>query len=62
MDDVFLPPSNDLQETFDYGYAMKRGQEALYKLHLNSMQYVKTIDLTAHMCVPQAVTFIPIGK
>jgi len=62
MDDVFLPPSNDLQETFDYGYAMQRGQEAIYKLNMHTMQYMKTIDLSSRLCVPQSVAFVPIGE
>lgn len=63
IDDIFLPPNNDLNHKFTYGYVTHRDQQGMYKLDLQTMKYVKHIDLKdPYKCVPTSVAFIPMGK
>ncbi|XP_041362870.1 uncharacterized protein LOC121378659 [Gigantopelta aegis] len=61
VQDLFLPPSNDLHHEFNYGYVTHSGQEELFKLDLRTMKYINTIDISKYDCVPKTLTFIPIG-
>ena len=59
--DVFLPSNNDLRHKFVHGYVVHQDQKDLYKLDLEAMKYVKTIDLGNYDCVPHSVSFVPLG-
>ncbi|XP_064636735.1 follistatin-related protein 5-like isoform X2 [Lineus longissimus] len=59
--DVFLPPSDDLKHKFRHGYVAHFEQQALYKLDLSKMAYVKTIDLHSYNCIPKSVGFVSLG-
>lgn len=62
VQDMFLPPANDLQHHFEFGYVVHTGQRGLYKLELEEMKYIKAIDFNKHNCHPKAVVFVPLGK
>ncbi|XP_056019706.1 follistatin-related protein 5-like isoform X2 [Ostrea edulis] len=61
VQDVFLPPSNDLHHNMQYGYVIHSEQHTLFKIELESMRYTKAVDLEVFDCVPQDVAFIPLG-
>lgn len=61
VQDMFLPPQNDLGHSFHYGYVIHNEQRGLFKLDLSTMRYTKAVDLSPFDCVPQKVAFIPIG-
>ncbi|XP_033732811.1 uncharacterized protein LOC117322144 isoform X2 [Pecten maximus] len=61
VQDMFLPPQNDLGHAFHYGYVIHNEQRGLFKLDLDTMRYTKAVDLSNFDCVPQKVAFIPIG-
>ncbi|XP_021344253.1 follistatin-related protein 5-like, partial [Mizuhopecten yessoensis] len=61
VQDMFLPPQNDLGHDFHYGYVIHNEQRGLFKLDLDTMRYTKAVDLSTFDCVPQKVAFIPIG-
>ena len=60
--DVFLPSNNDLHHKFIHGYVVHQNQKDLYKLDLEAMKYVKTIDLGNYDCVPHSVSYVPLGS
>lgn len=62
VQDLFIAPENDLQHEFDFGYVSHPDQKGLFKLKLEDMSYVKTIDLNNYGCVPTNIAFVPIGK
>ncbi|XP_062591247.1 follistatin-related protein 5-like isoform X3 [Saccostrea cucullata] len=61
VQDMFLPPANDLHHNQQYGYVIHRDQHSMFKLELESMRYTKAVDLDVFNCVPQEVAFIPLG-
>ena len=60
--DLFLPSNNDLHHKFVHGYVVHQDQKDLYKVDLEAMKYVKTIDLGNYDCVPHSVSFVPLGE
>jgi hypothetical protein len=58
---MFLPPNNDLEHKFKYGYMTHADQQVLFKVDMQAMEYVKTIDLKEFACVPQGVAYLPLG-
>ncbi|XP_061192442.1 uncharacterized protein LOC133200693 isoform X1 [Saccostrea echinata] len=61
VQDMFLPPTNDLHHNMQYGYVIHRDQHSLFKLELESMRYTRAVDLEVFNCVPQEIAFIPLG-
>ncbi|XP_022317011.2 uncharacterized protein LOC111120524 isoform X1 [Crassostrea virginica] len=61
VQDMFLPPHNDLPHPLRYGYVIHSEQRTLFKIELDSMRYTKSVDLVRFGCVPQDVAFIHLG-
>ncbi|XP_071132426.1 uncharacterized protein [Mytilus edulis] len=61
VEDIFLPPQNDLDHKFKHGYVIHSKQRGLFKLDLDSMRYTKAVDFEKQDCIPKSVAFIPIG-
>jgi len=55
---VFLPPSLDLDVKMNYGYLAVSDEMALYKIDLESLTFVKRVELD---CLPESLTIVPIG-
>ena len=61
VEDIFIPPQNDLDHKFKHGYVIHSKQRGLFKLDLESMRYTKAVDFEKEDCVPKSLAFIPIG-
>jgi len=60
--DVFLPPHDSiLNESLKCGYIVRGDEQTLLKVDLETLEYIKTIQLNLYNCVPTSVTFIAIG-
>ena len=62
MSDLFVPQHNDLENKMNFGYVTRLEQQNMYKLDLQKMKYVKLINLEKYNCVPQTVSFVPLGQ
>lgn len=62
VEDIFIPPQNDLDHKFKYGYVSHSNQRGLFKIDLESMRYIKAIDLEKQDCIPKTLVYIPIGE
>ncbi|KAK6171025.1 hypothetical protein SNE40_019287 [Patella caerulea] len=61
VEQIFMPPQNDLNHHFNFGYIVHAQQRGLFKLDLVEMKYVKVIDFSHFDCIPKSVAFVPIG-
>ncbi|CAH1795561.1 unnamed protein product [Owenia fusiformis] len=61
IEDIFVPGNNDLSHQFSHGYVVHHEQQALFKIDLETMKYVRTIDLKKYECVPHKVEYAPLG-
>ena len=61
VEDIFIPPQNDLDHKFKHGYVIHNKQRGLFKLDLESMRYTKAVDFEGQDCIPKSLAFVPIG-
>nr|XP_018913078.1 PREDICTED: follistatin-related protein 5-like isoform X1 [Bemisia tabaci] len=57
VNDLFMPPVQDMNHMLKYGYVSHTNQRGLYKLDLGNMRYVRSVDLSPYNCVPQTMQF-----
>ena len=62
VQDIFLPPDNEIHYPYRYGYTVHNGQQGLFKLDLEEKKYLKAVDFTMFECVPKAMAFLPSGE
>jgi hypothetical protein len=62
VEDIFIPPQNDLDHKFKHGYVIHNKQRGLFKLDLESMRYTKAVDFEGQDCIPKSLAFVPIGN
>lgn len=62
VEDLFLPPSNDLGQDFKHGFVVHNQQRGMFKVDLKGMKYTKALDFGQYDCIPRAVAFVPLGK
>ncbi|XP_054711167.1 follistatin-related protein 5-like [Uloborus diversus] len=58
---LFIPPTQDLGHGWKYGYVVHTNQRGMYKLDLQAMKYIKTVDLTPYNCAPASADFATLG-
>ncbi|XP_055933578.1 follistatin-related protein 5-like isoform X2 [Argiope bruennichi] len=58
---LFIPPTQDLGHGWKYGYVVHTNQRGMYKLDLQAMKYIKTVDLTPYNCAPKTADFSTLG-
>lgn len=58
---LFIPPSQDLGHGWKYGYVVHTNQRGMYKIDLQAMKYIKTVDLTPYNCAPKSADFSTLG-
>ncbi|XP_019620183.1 PREDICTED: follistatin-related protein 5-like [Branchiostoma belcheri] len=57
VESFFLPPVRMLEQNFKYAYLVHRDQPKIDKMDVETMKYVRTIDLTEQNCHPQSLAF-----
>lgn len=58
---LFIPPTQDLGHGWKYGYVVHTNQRGMYKLDLQAMKYIKSVDLTPYNCAPRTADFATLG-
>ncbi|GFV71467.1 follistatin-related protein 5 [Trichonephila clavipes] len=58
---LFVPSPQDLGHGWKYGYVVHTNQRGMYKLDLQGMKYLKTVDLTPYNCAPKTADFASFG-
>ncbi|XP_076348907.1 follistatin-related protein 5-like isoform X2 [Tachypleus tridentatus] len=61
VSEMFIPQTQDLRHPWKYGFVVHTNQRGMYKMHLQGMKYVKTVDLTPYNCAPSSAAFAAIG-
>ncbi|NWU38932.1 FSTL4 protein, partial [Hylia prasina] len=61
VDDFFIPPTNLIINHVRFGFIFNRSKHAVHKIDLETVTHIKTINLKAYSCVPQAMAYTHLG-
>ncbi|XP_017602393.1 PREDICTED: follistatin-related protein 4 isoform X5 [Corvus brachyrhynchos] len=61
VDDFFIPPTNLIINHVRFGFIFNQSKHAVHKIDLETVTHIKTINLKAHSCVPQAMAYTHLG-
>ncbi|XP_005523552.1 PREDICTED: follistatin-related protein 4 [Pseudopodoces humilis] len=61
VDDFFIPPTNLIINHVRFGFIFNQTKQAVHKIDLETVTHIKTIDLQAYSCVPQAMAYTHLG-
>ncbi|KAM4892369.1 follistatin-related protein 4 [Sylvia borin] len=61
VDDFFIPPTNLIINHVRFGFIFNQPKHAVHKIDLETVTHIKTINLRAYSCVPQAMAYTHLG-
>uniref|UniRef100_A0A8C5P8S1 Follistatin like 5 n=1 Tax=Leptobrachium leishanense TaxID=445787 RepID=A0A8C5P8S1_9ANUR len=61
VDDFFIPGTTLIINHIRYGFILHRDEQALLKIDLETMSYIKTLSLTDYNCIPQNLAYTHLG-
>ncbi|XP_026972657.1 follistatin-related protein 5 isoform X1 [Sagmatias obliquidens] len=61
VDDFFIPTASLLITHVRFGFILHKDEAVLQKIDLETMSYVKTINLKDYNCVPQSLAYTHLG-
>ncbi|NXM95480.1 FSTL4 protein, partial [Sylvia borin] len=61
VDDFFIPPTNLIINHVRFGFIFNQSKHAVHKIDLETVTHIKTINLRAYSCVPQAMAYTHLG-
>ncbi|NWR41416.1 FSTL4 protein, partial [Regulus satrapa] len=61
VDDFFIPPTNLIINHVRFGFVFNQSKPAVHKIDLETVTHIKTINLKAYGCVPQAMAYTHLG-
>nr|XP_033797439.1 follistatin-related protein 5 isoform X1 [Geotrypetes seraphini]XP_033797448.1 follistatin-related protein 5 isoform X1 [Geotrypetes seraphini]XP_033797456.1 follistatin-related protein 5 isoform X1 [Geotrypetes seraphini] len=61
VDDFFIPSTTLLISHIRFGFILHKGEPALQKIDLETMSYIKTINLKDYNCIPQSLAYTHLG-
>ncbi|NWW02996.1 FSTL4 protein, partial [Oreocharis arfaki] len=61
VDDFFIPPTNLIINHVRFGFVFNQSKHAIHKIDLETVTHIKTINLKAHSCMPQAMAYTHLG-
>ncbi|NXB79286.1 FSTL4 protein, partial [Donacobius atricapilla] len=61
VDDFFIPPTNLIINHVRFGFIFNWSKPAVHKIDLETVTHIKTINLQAYGCVPQAMAYTHLG-
>ncbi|XP_048220529.1 follistatin-related protein 5 [Perognathus longimembris pacificus] len=61
VDDFFIPTTSLIITHIRFGFILHKDEATLQKIDLETMSYIKTIDLKAYTCVPQSLAYTHLG-
>ncbi|XP_075468428.1 follistatin-related protein 5 isoform X2 [Ascaphus truei] len=61
VDDFFIPSTTLIINHIRFGFILHKDEPALLKIDLETMSYIKTINLKDYNCIPQALAYTHLG-
>ncbi|XP_053315992.1 follistatin-related protein 5 isoform X2 [Spea bombifrons] len=61
VDDFFIPSTTLIINHIRYGFILHREEPALLKIDLETMSYIKTLNLKDFNCIPQSLAYTHLG-
>ncbi|XP_012591054.1 follistatin-related protein 5 isoform X1 [Microcebus murinus] len=61
VDDFFIPTTTLIITHMRFGFILHKDEAALQKIDLETMSYIKTINLMDYKCVPQSLAYTHLG-
>ncbi|XP_063666048.1 follistatin-related protein 5 isoform X3 [Pan troglodytes] len=61
VDDFFIPTTTLIITHMRFGFILHKDEAALQKIDLETMSYIKTINLKDYKCVPQSLAYTHLG-
>ncbi|XP_049762120.1 follistatin-related protein 5 isoform X3 [Elephas maximus indicus] len=61
VDDFFIPTTTLLITHMRFGFILHKDEAALQKIDLETMSYMKTINLKDYQCIPQSLAYTHLG-
>ncbi|XP_042635676.1 follistatin-related protein 4 isoform X2 [Catharus ustulatus] len=61
VDDFFIPPTNLIINHVRFGFIFNQSKHVVHKIDLETVTHIKTINLKAYSCVPQAMAYTHLG-
>ncbi|MXQ82173.1 hypothetical protein E5288_WYG007942 [Bos mutus] len=61
VDDFFIPTTTLLITHIRFGFILHKDEAALQKIDLETMSYIKTINLKDYQCIPQSLAYTHLG-
>uniref|UniRef100_A0A2K6EK74 Follistatin like 5 n=1 Tax=Propithecus coquereli TaxID=379532 RepID=A0A2K6EK74_PROCO len=61
VDDFFIPATTLIITHMRFGFILHKDEAALQKIDLETMSYIKTINLMDYKCVPQSLAYTHLG-
>ncbi|XP_075716399.1 follistatin-related protein 5 isoform X2 [Rhinoderma darwinii] len=61
VDDFFIPSTTLIINHIRFGFILHKDEQALLKIDLETMSYIKTVSLKDYNCIPQSLAYTHIG-
>ncbi|CAN2388740.1 Follistatin-related protein [Pristimantis euphronides] len=61
VDDFFIPSTTLIINHIRFGFILHRDEQALLKIDLETMSYIKTVSLKDYNCIPQSLAYTHLG-
>uniref|UniRef100_A0A8D2K495 Follistatin like 5 n=2 Tax=Theropithecus gelada TaxID=9565 RepID=A0A8D2K495_THEGE len=61
VDDFFIPTTTLIITHMRFGFVLHKDEAALQKIDLETMSYIKTINLKDYKCIPQSLAYTHLG-
>ncbi|MBZ3878339.1 Follistatin-related protein 5 [Sciurus carolinensis] len=61
VDDFFIPTTTLIITHMRFGFILHKDEAALQKIDLETMSYIKTINLKDYRCIPQSLAYTHLG-
>ncbi|XP_056417492.1 follistatin-related protein 5 [Hyla sarda] len=61
VDDFFIPSTTLIINHIRFGFILHKDEQALLKIDLETMSYIKTVSLKDYNCIPQSLAYTHLG-
>ncbi|KAM3937867.1 follistatin-related protein 5 isoform 2-T2 [Leptodactylus fuscus] len=61
VDDFFIPSTTLIITHIRFGFILHKDEQALLKIDLETMSYIKTVSLKDYNCIPQSLAYTHLG-
>ncbi|KAM4052281.1 follistatin-related protein 5 isoform 2-T2 [Anomaloglossus baeobatrachus] len=61
VDDFFIPSTTLIINHIRFGFILHKDEQAILKIDLETMSYIKTVSLKDYNCIPQSLAYTHLG-